>query len=351
MNIQERIEAFVFLGEKLNQVIKGNQNESWSASQRRLFDYVSFPEQFNPWFTSEFVVMALNAIVANLTFDKLASWSGNYVSLSSTPVQSKVVGVVMAGNIPAVGFHDFLCVLVSGHSFLGKLSSKDDIILREIAAMLIEIEPRFENKIGFTDNRLGIFDAIIATGNNNTSRYFEYYFGKYPHIIRKNRNGVAVLTGSESAQDIIGLELDILSYFGLGCRNVSRVYLPEGMDAGGLLNRFGIYSHLAHNHKYRNNYDYFKSVYMINGDPYYDNGYLLAKNLPAISTPVSVLGYSYYKEINEVIGEINDNINQIQCVAGNNRVFKESVGFGQTQFPSLSDYADKTDTLRFLIDL
>jgi len=257
----------------------------------------------------------------------------------------------MAGNIPAVGFHDFLSVLLAGHHLLAKLSSDDQYLLPDIAEILINIEPSFNDHITFTLEKIQDFDAVIATGSNNTSRYFNYYFGKYPHIIRKNRNAIAVLGGNESRDELNGLAEDIFTYFGLGCRNVSRLFVPKDYDFKAFYEGIEGFSDIGNHHKYVNNYDYNKSVFLVNMEPHFDNGFLILKENAAIASPVSVMHYERYENLDEVNSFVSRESESIQCVVSALTEVQGSIRPGSAQHPKLWDYADGVDTLRFLLNL
>jgi hypothetical protein len=255
----------------------------------------------------------------------------------------------MAGNIPLVGFHDFFYVLMSGNHMIAKLSSDDKYLLPAIAQKLIEIEPAFNDYISFTENKLENIDAIIATGSNNTARYFEYYFGKYPHIIRKNRNGVAVLTGEETKDEIAALCYDICRYFGMGCRNISKLFVPENYNFNNLLDALTKHSNMLDTSKYYNNYEYYKSIYLINLLPFYDNGSSILKEEKLIASPISVVYYEFYESLTDVNQFLTENKDQIQCIVSKNKEVKGSIPFGNAQSPGLMDYADGVDVMKFLI--
>jgi hypothetical protein len=257
----------------------------------------------------------------------------------------------MAGNITVVGFHDFFCILLAGYHFLGKLSSEDSRLLPAIADILIRIDPEFKNLISFTDERLSDFDAVIATGSNNTYRYFEYYFGKYPHILRKNRNGVAILTGKETREELSGLADDIFIFFGKGCRSISKLYLPAGYDFQLLQEPFAGYNHYFNHHKYRNNYDYYKTIFILDKTPFIDLGHLLLIENTDKASPVSVLHYEYYNDLaifNHILPGLKD---QIQCIVCHDEQVFDSIKPGNAQSPELWDYADGFDTMEFLLSL
>ncbi len=305
---------------------------------------------FNAWFTEVQVRKAIGKIAATLTKADLSNWMEMYPELP-TGDPAKTIGVVMAGNIPLVGFHDLLSVLLSGHKFLGKPSSKDDHLLRKVSELITTIEPGFAPRIAFTDGYLKDADAIIATGSDNTARHFEYYFRDKPHIIRKNRNGVAVLTGNETREELLGLGNDIFDYFGLGCRNVTKLFVPEGYPLEKLLEPLESFIHLRDHHKYANNLEYNRSVYLMNSIPFLDNGVLLLKRDEKYSSPVAVVYYEEYKELDNVAEKIILEQELIQCVVTIAEEIENAVAPGNSQSPALWDYADGVDTMKFLTDL
>jgi hypothetical protein len=250
----------------------------------------------------------------------------------------------MAGNIPLVGFHDFLSVLITGNNLIAKASSKDSRLILFLSEILCKINDGFREKIIFTADTLKNFDIVIATGSDNSARYFEYYFNKYPCIIRKNRNSIGILDGSESEEQIVNLGDDIFSYFGLGCRNVSKLYLPRGYDLDIFSKNWNKFEEVIRHSKYANNYDFNKAVYLVNREAFYDTGNLLLKEDNRISSPVSVLYYEYYDSQN-ALKQITEHLNEkIQCVVG-----RHGIPFGAAQSPHLWDYADGIDTIEFLL--
>lgn len=301
----------------------------------------------NPWFTSENTKRSFEGLIAYLDEDKLSAWLKNYTIKEHS---SKNVGVVMAGNIPMVGIHDFICILVSGHKLVCKLSSSDDILIPFIASELINIEAGFADQIEFVDQLKNI-DAAITTGSDNSGRYFEHYFGKYPNIIRKNRTSIAVLTGDESTQDLTGLSHDIYSYFGLGCRNVSKLFLPKNYSISDLLNHFNSYGDLVHHSKYNNNYFYNKSIFLVNQDKHLDNGFTLFIESEKLVSPISVIFYEFYEDIDVLKNKLDLVKSKIQCIVTNSKNFENAISFGEAQKPEVWDYADNIDTLKFLLSL
>ena len=341
MNLEERIIAFSELGEILRNSIAG-QDDEYSVSLNNL---IINQEKINPWFTPGNVRMALKAIGDELTYDNLKKWTDAYPALNkiSNPV---TVGVVMAGNIPAVGFHDFLSVLISGNRIIAKTSSKDSELIIHLSNILCSINSNFSGYINFTNDFLSGFDAVIATGNDNSSRYFEYYFGKYPHIIRKNRNSIAVIKGDETSGELENLGIDIFSYFGFGCRNVSKVFLPYGYDLSDMIKNWSGYSNIINHSKYANNYDYNMAIYLVNKEKLLDAGFLLLKECHDLSSPVSVLYYEFYNSEDNLKALINVFHETIQCISGRNYI-----PFGKSQLPKLWDYADNLDTIDFLLKI
>lgn len=324
--LQQKIELLVRLGEYMM-----SDDEVWQ-------DAKEWAKNRNAWFDDENINLAIKGIAGSfLQPDSLHEWVAQY----PTPPAGKKVGIVMAGNIPMVGFHDFLCGFISGHTLHIKLSSKDDILLPHLVKKMIEWQPEVADFVVFADSLKGC-DAYIATGSNNTARYFEQYFGKYPHIIRRNRTSVAVLSGNESTEDMNLLGKDIFSYYGLGCRNVTKVFLPDGYDINILLNGLAPYADIIHHHKYKNNYDYYLAIYLLNKVPYLSNDFLLMVENKEPFSAVSVLHYEFYADKGELLHTLHSDDN-IQCVVDN-----VNISYGQSQFPALTDYADGVDTMMFL---
>jgi len=304
----------------------------------------------NAWFTPANVERALTATADMLNADDLKKWLGTY-NLNKN-IEEKKIGLILAGNIPLVGFHDVLCVMASGHHALIKASAQDARLIRHVLNMLATIDARFSARYSFVE-RLKDFDAVIATGSDNSSRYFEYYFGKVPHIIRKNRNSVAVITGDETTEELNLIGQDIFAYFGLGCRNVSKLLLPQGYDNGIFFRAIETYQPVINHHKYNNNYDYNKSIYLVNSEKHYDNSFVLLKENEALASPLAVIYYSFYSDIKDAEAVIDANSDKIQCVVCISplKVNSQVVNPGQTQQPHLWDYADGVDTMDFLTKL
>jgi len=344
MNLEERIHSFIALGELLR-----DYPDKMKTEYGRLLQVAAGKsEEENPWFMHGSIQSALNAIGESLTREKLERWLDPYKDQLIYTQSPKKIGLVMAGNIPAVGFHDFISVLISGNILIAKLSARDKCLLPVIAKILCLINPSWRESITWTSGILSGFDAIIATGSNNSSRYFEYYFRKYPHIIRKNRNGVAVLTGDETSEQLQGLANDIMLYFGMGCRSVSKLFVPSGYSFSFLFESLSVFRHYFQHHKYRNNYEYYKSSFLVNNISFLDNGFFMMVQNTSIPTPVSVGHFEYYSEISEVYEKIRLNTDSIQCVVSAGEMDVPVVSPGKAQKPELWDYADGIDTLRFL---
>ncbi|PWS28408.1 acyl-CoA reductase [Pedobacter yonginense] len=297
----------------------------------------------NAWFTIENIKKSICSFAEMLNETDVDDWFQS-INFTSSP---KKIGLILAGNIPMVGFHDVLCVLATGNIALIKLSSSDDKLIKAILSELFKIEPALENHVEYVE-RLKDFDAVIATGSNNSSRYFDYYFSKVPNIIRKNRNSVAILDGTESKEDIENLGADIFDYFGLGCRNVSKIYLPEGYDIANFYEGIESLQPIINHFKYNNNYDYNKSIYLVNAAKHFDNGFLLLKEDESLTSPLAVLFYEEYKSLDELENKLSAQAENIQCIITKTPIKAPKFDFGQSQHPKLWDYADDVNTIAFL---
>ncbi|MGB4775888.1 MAG: acyl-CoA reductase [Daejeonella sp.] len=339
---EQRINAFAELGKLLQ------------TPNQDLTNLIENAKQYNAWFTPKNTAQAVKGIAKMLNKGDLEKWifdnqiQDKCIDFSDLNTQYSI-GLILAGNIPMVGFHDIICVLASGNKALIKLSSQDNQLIPYILKLLVEIEPDFQNQIQYIE-KLKDFDAVIATGSNNTSRYFEYYFNKVPNIIRKNRNSIAVLNGRETKKQLKALGHDIFDYFGLGCRNVSKLYVPQGYNFNTFFEAIEEFKSIADHHKYNNNYDYNKSIFLVNGDKHLDNGFLLLKQDERLASPLAVLYYEEYADINSIEQMLTDQTGQLQCVATEILLLKSEniVDFGKTQQPELWDYADGVNTMEFL---
>ncbi len=331
MILQERIELMAGLGSYLKE-----DGEAWKQAKEEAY-------QKNGWFTPEFIQHAAGQLAENfLDKEKLKAWAAHYHIDDN--IRPKNIGLIMAGNIPMVGFHDMLAVFICGHNQTIKLSSKDEVLLKHLAGLLYSWDDTTREHISFADMLKG-FDAYIATGSNNSANAFEEYFGKYPNVIRRNRTSVAVLTGDETAQELEALADDIHLYFGLGCRNVTKLYVPANYDFVPLINSFHRYKYFGDHHKYKNNFDYQLSILLLNNIYYMSNGSTLLTENEGVFSPVSQVWFEYYSARETVLAKIVSDP-EIQCIVG-----KGSTGFGAAQQPGLFDYADRVDTMQFLLGL
>lgn len=303
-------------------------------------------QHHNPWFTPKNVKQAIQAFGLMLQADDINHWF-NTIHFTSSP---KKIGLILAGNIPMVGLHDVFCVLATGNKAVIKLSTSDTLLIKAVLLELINIEPLLAEHIEYVE-RLKDFDAVIATGSNNSSRYFEYYFGKVPNIIRKNRNSVAILDGTEHQHDLNHLGNDIFDYFGLGCRSVSKIYLPKNYNIATFYGGIEAHNDLINHFKYQNNYDYNKSVYLVNAVDHFDNGFLLLKEDENLASPLAVLFFEYYENTNDLTEKLALKKPEIQCIVTNCTINLPTFPFGQSQKPKLWDYADDVNTIEFLNQL
>ncbi len=349
MTLGERKSAFIQLGKFLSQFTENNSHKKEGVVHNEPFfedmlHLINLSQSHNRWFTPEQVYFSLAQWAEALTEENLDKWLAGY---NLDNIQAKTVGLILAGNIPLVGFHDFLSVLITGHRVLVKSSSNDKHLLPFLAKYLIAVSPEMKEYITFTDGKLEGFDAVIATGSNNTSRYFEYYFKDKPSIIRKNRNSVALLDGTETHVELIGLGEDIFRYFGLGCRNVSKLFVPQGYDFKAFFEAMYEYGDIIHYEKYANNYDYNKAVFLMSNFKLLDNGFLTIKEDNGYASPISSIFYEFYDNKDTVKQRLEAEHEQIQCIVSNDDAVS-NISFGETQKPRLWDYADNVDTIAFL---
>jgi hypothetical protein len=332
MNLHDRIQLLVKLGNYMQ-----SNDENWQAAK-------SLANSKNGWFIPSFIEQACSNIVNFfLKEDQLLNFASTY-NIPHQNNQPKQVGVVMAGNIPLVGFHDFLCVFLSGHDCLIKPSSKDEVLIKHLIAVLYNWEVTIQNKVSFAQTLKGC-DAYIATGSNNSSRYFEYYFSKYPSIIRQNKTSLAILTGNETINELNNLATDIQLYFGQGCRNVTHIMVPEDYNFEPLLNALNQFDYLLDFHKYKNNYDYQLTLLLLNQKQHLTNGNILLCQDASIFSPISQVNYSVYKNLNDAVKEASSK-QEVQCIVGSH-----FIPFGDAQKPSISTFADGVDTMKFLLNL
>lgn len=333
MNLAERIQLLAKLGSYINE-----NSREWKAVKEKA--YIA-----NRWFLPEFIDLSSENIANSyLTEKALKKWVAQYPGLKEDNAGAKTIGVVMAGNIPLVGFHDLLSVLISGNRVLVKPSSKDEVLIKHLTNKLAEWAPELNEWIAYAE-LLKNCDAYIATGSNSTANYFGYYFSKYPHIIRKNRTSVAILTGEETPEQLNALARDVFDYFGMGCRNITKIYVPADYDFLPLIEAFKKFDYLADHHKYKNNYDYNLALHILNNKAYMSTAALLLVEDENIFSPVSQLNYEFYNDAVTVIKKLEKN-DSVQCIVG-----KNFIPFGNAQRPALNDYADGVDTMAWLAEL
>jgi hypothetical protein len=333
MLLSDRIEAFVKLGATLRTLSNSELGAVAHAARNE-----------NGWFTEESIKMALTGIDLLLEPSSLTTWAGRYAIEPHPPA---LIGVAMAGNIPAVGFHDYLCVLLSGHRLKAKLSSSDTVLMKFIHQKLHQISPILADRVEWSE-RLNHTDAMIATGSDNTARYFEYYFRSIPHIIRKNRSSCAVILGEEPSEEYTLLGADLFSYYGLGCRNVSKVFIPHDFAPEQLIPAWKSFSSIIDHHKYANNYEYQKSLLLLNQSVFLDGELVLMKESDQMVSPVATVYFERYASQEALHKRLNEESAKIQVVVSAKGWYPGSVPFGRAQFPSVDDYADRVDTMKFL---
>ena len=352
MNLEQRIKAFTELGNFLSQFRNTGVEKKDGIKHNELFfegfkHQIKLAEEHNGWFTKENIYFALEGWSISLVNSNIKEWLSKY-NFNNHDI--KKIAIIMAGNIPLVGFHDFLSVLISGHSVLVKQSSNDNKLLPFLAKYLEYVEPKFKGKIEFTEEKLKDFDAVIATGSNNTAKYFEYYFKGKPSIIRKNRNSVAVLSGNETENQLRALSNDIFRYYGLGCRNVSKLFVPKGYEFNKFFKSIYVWHPIIQQQKYANNYDYNKAVYLMSEFDMLENGFLMIKEDTRYSSPIATVFYEYYDSKLELQKKLKNENDFVQCVVATG--FNENeVPFGETQRPKLWNYADDVDTIAFLLTI
>ena len=350
MTLETKKSVFVELGKFLSQFSEKNTSKDPAVLHNHTFfeafiDLIKLSQSHNGWYTPEQVYFSIQSWAEALTKENLNQWLSAY-DLEQNKIKN--IALILAGNIPLVGFHDFLSVLISGNTVLVKTSSNDQHLLPFLAKYIIAVEPEYKDKIKFVEGKLENFDAVIATGSNNTARYFEYYFKDKPSIIRKSRNSVAVLNGSETREQLEALGEDIFRYFGLGCRNVSKLFVPKDYSFVPFFEAIFAYQDVIHYEKYANNYDYNKAVFLMSNFKLLDNGFLTLKEDKSHASPISSVFYENYDNISDIKLRLQTEVEQIQCIVSANLI-EGSIDFGQTQKPALWDYADNVDTISFLL--
>ena len=343
MNINERTELISDIGDFLKNYLDEKYDNKKDDNLIEFEKVIKKAQSNNSWFTDENIKINLTYWSKKLIKTNLNQWLSKY-NLKDTP--RKNIAIIMAGNIPLVGFHDFICVFLAGHNSIIKLSSNDKYLI----PFLLNLVKFPSDRVVYLDGMLKDYDAVIATGSDNTSRYFEYYFKNKQSIIRKNRNSIAILDGNETDEDLKSLSHDILTYFGLGCRSVSKLYVPKDYNFDSFFNSIFGYKDLINNHKYANNYDYNKAIYLMSEYKFLDNGFFMIKEGKEMHSPISTINYEYYDNISHLNEKIKQQEDNIQCVVSNIK-FEGRIDFGETQNPSLNQYADNIDVMNFLLTI
>ena len=345
MNLNNRITLFVKLGRFFSDYI----NNNLESLERNKFDKaINESILHNSFFSKKNILKSLLSWSNVLTKKSIHNFLSNY--LIKIKKREKKIAIIMAGNIPLVGFHDFFCVIISGNFAVIKLSSKDSHLFKFILSFLVKENPDFDTKFDVVESKLEIFDAVIATGNNISANQFELYFKKYPKIIRRNRHSIAILNGNETKKEIELLANDIFYYYGLGCRNVSKIFIPNNYNLDILFKSFVLWNEVINKNSYANNYNYYRAIYLLNKEVFFDNGFVLLKESEKIGSPVGTIYFEYYKSDNQIKEMIKKNNEKIQCIVSNNN-YPKTIKFGETQMPNLNDFADDIDTFNFLLKL
>ena len=345
MNLNNRITLFVKLGRFFYNYI----NNNLESFEKNKFDKaINESILNNSFFSKKNILKSLLSWSNVLTKKSIDNFLSNY--MIKIKKREKKIAIVMAGNIPLVGFHDFFCVILSGNFAVIKLSSKDSHLFKFILRFLVNENPDFSTKFDVVENKLQIFDAVIATGNNISANQFELYFKKYPKIIRRNRHSIAILNGNETKKEIELLANDIFYYYGLGCRNVSKIFIPNNYNLDILFKSFVLWNEVINKNSYANNYNYYRAIYLLNKEVFFDNGFVLLKESEKIGSPVGTIYFEYYKSENQIKEMIKKNNEKIQCIVSNNN-YRKTIKFGETQMPNLNDFADDIDTFNFLLKL
>ena len=345
MNLNNRITLFVKLGSFFSDYINNNLE---SLERNRFDKAINESILHNSFFSKKNILKSLLSWSNVLTKKSIDNFISNY--LIKIKKREKKIAIIMAGNIPLVGFHDFFCVILSGNFAVIKLSSKDSHLFKFILNFLVKENPDFSTKFDVVENKLQKFDAVIATGNNISANQFELYFKKYPKIIRRNRHSIAILNGNETKKEIELLANDIFYYYGLGCRNVSKIFIPNNYNLDILFKSFVLWNEVINKNSYANNYNYYRAIYLLNKEVFFDNGFVLLKESEKIGSPVGTIYFEYYKSDNQIKDMIKKNNEKIQCIVSNNN-YRKTIKFGETQMPNLNDFADDIDTFNFLLKL
>ncbi len=349
MHINDRIEKIIWLGEFIREHFNNYLHSEFSDLHKKLTDAIINEKYNNPWFTENNIEYSLKHWGELLKTENVLNWIKLY-HLQTTKKQKNIL-IIAAGNIPLVSFHDVLCVFLTGNRSIVKLSSKDKNLLKLLVEIWSTKYSDIKQMITFTEHTVKNFDAVITTGSNESLKYFESYFGKYPHIFRGHRNSIAILDGTESQTDLQNLSDDVFLYFGLGCRSVSKIFVPQNYDFDFLINSFKKWEHIFYHNYYLNNFEYQKTIYLLNKTPFIDGGFFMLKESENFSSPIGVIFYEYYSDISILAQKIKALSSQIQCIVYKENKYLKTVKFGSSQSPTLWDYADDIDVVNFLISI
>ena len=343
LSLNQRIQVLADLGE----MIRFELNSSpYNEAFENLLNKVNHS---NPWFTIESIIQSLSSWSILLENNHLNQFISGYETQLFEKNNDKVVLLILAGNIPLVGMHDVVCSFLSGSKSMIKVSSKDALLIKYLIEQIGKINPVASKYFEISEAKAQGFTHVIATGSNNSARYFDHYFSKFPNIIRKNRSSLAIITQETTDTELEYLANDVFQYFGLGCRNVTQLWVPRSFDFDRLKSAFKAYAMIINHNKYVNNYDYHKAIALMNGDPFIDFEFILLQNKPMLKSPLGVLHYNFYENVTEVDSYIQEHRADIQCVVSSESTSFNEVNFGQTQQPKLWDFADQIDTLQFLL--
>ena len=347
VTLKKRINALNHLGKLFEELCNSKKNSKYDFWIKKFEKEIIVAHQYNNWFTKEYILLSLNQWSKELSKKNIISWIKEY---NIKDCSDKTVAIIMAGNLPLVGFHDLLCAILLNFNCIIKLSSNDKVLIPLIVDYLNTLIPSFKNKIKFVDKPLKNFDGVIATGSNSSFKHFEYYFKNYPRVLRKSRHSIAILNGKESKSDLKSLGNDIFNYFGMGCRSVSKIFVPTNYNFDLLFNALYDFRDIINHNKYANNYDYNKAVYLMGEQKFIENGFLLIKKDNNLGSPIACLFYENYNSISEIKKKVKSFEDSLQCVVSNIDIFS-SIKFGLSQYPKINNYADNVDTLKFLLKI
>ena len=345
--LNNKIKAFEELGTLFECVVSNNKSKKFLNWTSKFNTSIDNAYKYNTWFTKKSIKHALKEWSKQLNYNNLSKWTDQYGFVDKS---DKKIAIIMAGNLPLIGFHDLICCLILNFNCIVKLSSDDKMLIPFIVDFLDYRLPGLKNKIEFTSKPLKNFNGVIATGSNSSFKYFEYYFGNYPNLLRKTRHSIAILDGNESEIDLENLGKDVFNYFGMGCRSVSKILVPKDYDFDLLFNALYKFKEIINHNKYANNYDYNKAVYLMSNQKFTENGFLILKEDDKLGSPIGCLFYQFYENSDDLNSYIAKYKDSLQCVVSNLKINNFTL-FGESQSPKIDDYADNIDTLNFLLKI